>query len=77
MKSMLQISLGLMLIALGAGQSAQVQIEIDPSSPSHPLSYYDTSSHQWRIAAGTYQVYVGTSERDTVECSEARSAQQA
>jgi beta-glucosidase len=52
-------------VTLEAGESANVQVKIDPAAPAHPLSYYDTASHRWRIAPGTYQVYVGTSERDT------------
>lgn len=52
-------------VTLGAGKSANVQLKIDPAAPTHPLSYYDAASHQWRIAPGTYRVYVGTSERDT------------
>jgi beta-glucosidase len=38
---------------------------IDPAAPNHPLSYFDEATHQWRLAAGTYRVYVGGSERDT------------
>jgi beta-glucosidase len=52
-------------VTLRAGKSANVQLKIDPAAPTHPLSYYDAASHQWRIAPGTYRVYVGTSERDT------------
>jgi beta-glucosidase len=52
-------------IMLKAGKSGHVHIKIDPAAPGHPLSYFDMSSHQWRIAPGTYTVYVGTSERNT------------
>jgi beta-glucosidase len=52
-------------VTLEVGKSANVQVKIDPAAPSHPLSYYDAASHRWRIASGTYRVYVGTSERDT------------
>jgi beta-glucosidase len=52
-------------VTLWAGKSANAQLKIDPAAPTHPLSYYDAASHQWRIAPGTYRVYVGTSERDT------------
>jgi beta-glucosidase len=52
-------------VTLEAGTSANVQVKIDPAAPAHPLSYYDMASHRWSIAPGTYQVYVGTSERDT------------
>jgi len=52
-------------VTLRAGRSANVRLKIDPAAPSHPLSYFDAARHQWRIAPGTYGVYVGTSERDT------------
>ena len=45
--------------------SAIVHLTIDPAAPNHPLSYFDQATHQWSLAAGTYRVYVGTSERDT------------
>lgn len=52
-------------VTLARGASGSVHITIDPAAPTHPLSYYDTALHQWRIAPGTYRIYVGTSERDT------------
>jgi beta-glucosidase len=52
-------------VTLAPDRSANVHIKIDPAAPTHPLSYYDTADHAWRIAPGTYRVYVGTSERDT------------
>jgi beta-glucosidase len=52
-------------VTLRAGKSANVRVKIDPAAPTHPLSYFDQASHQWRIAPGTYRMYVGTSERDT------------
>ena len=52
-------------ITLRPGRSAKVRVTIDPAAPTHPLSYFDQARHQWRIAPGTYRVYVGTSERDT------------
>lgn len=52
-------------VTLRPGKSAKVRVTIDPAAPTHPLSYFDQASHQWRIAPGTYRVYVGTSERDT------------
>jgi beta-glucosidase len=52
-------------VTLAAGKSANVRVKVDPAAPSHPLGYFDQASHQWRIAPGTYRVYVGTSERDT------------
>jgi beta-glucosidase len=50
---------------LAAGRSAVMHLTIDPAAPNHPLSYFDEATHQWRLAAGTYRVYVGGSERDT------------
>ena len=47
------------------GRSAIAHLTIDPAAPNHPLSYFDETTHQWRLAAGTYRVYVGSSERDT------------
>jgi beta-glucosidase len=52
-------------VTLRPGRSAKVRVTIDPAAPTHPLSYFDQASHQWRIAPGTYRAYVGTSERDT------------
>lgn len=52
-------------VTLAPGHSAIVHIKIDPEAPNHPLSYFDETAHAWRIAAGEYRVYVGTSERDT------------
>ncbi len=52
-------------VALAPGRSAIVHLEIDPTAANHPLSYFDEATHQWRLAAGTYRVYVGGSERDT------------
>jgi beta-glucosidase len=52
-------------VTLAPGRSAIVHLKIDPSAPNHPLSYFDEATHQWRLAAGTYRVYVGSSERDT------------
>jgi beta-glucosidase len=52
-------------VTLDAGKTATVGITIDPSASTHPLSYFDAASGQWRIAAGTYRLYVGTSERNT------------
>jgi beta-glucosidase len=52
-------------VTLAPGRAAVVHVTIDPAAPNHPLSYFDEAIHQWRIAAGTYRVYVGGSERDT------------
>jgi beta-glucosidase len=50
-------------VTLVPGRSAVVHVKIDPAAPNHPLSYFDEATHRWRLAAGTYRVYVGSSER--------------
>jgi beta-glucosidase len=52
-------------VTLRPDRSAKVRVTIDPAAPTHPLGYFDAASHRWRVAPGTYRVYVGTSERDT------------
>jgi beta-glucosidase len=52
-------------VTLAAGRSSVVHLTIDPAAPNHPLSYFDQVTHRWRLAVGTYRIYVGTSERDT------------
>jgi beta-glucosidase len=52
-------------VTLAPGRSTIVHLKIDPAAPNHPLGYFDEAAHQWRLAAGTYRVYVGSSERDT------------
>jgi beta-glucosidase len=52
-------------VTLAAGRSSLVRLTIDPAAANHPLSYFDEASHQWRLAVGTYRIYVGSSERDT------------
>ncbi len=51
--------------SLTAGQTTTVNITIDPSSSTRPLSYFNTTTNQWEIAPGTYTVYVGSSEQTT------------
>jgi beta-glucosidase len=47
------------------GRGEKVTVTIDPQGADLPLSYYDTTSHAWTIAPGTYTVEVATSARDT------------
>jgi len=47
-------------VELKPGQSQTVTYTIDASSPQHPLSYWDTSSHGWLIAPGRYTVSVNS-----------------
>lgn len=46
---------------LQPGAQQQVTITVNATDASHPLSYWDTSTSAWKIAAGTYTVYVGNS----------------
>jgi len=52
-------------VTLEPGRSTIVHLKIDPAAPNHPLSYFDEATHEWRLAAGTYRLYVGSSERET------------
>jgi beta-glucosidase len=52
-------------VTVAPGHSRVVHLTIDPSGPNHPLGWFAQASHRWRVAAGTYTVYVGGSERDT------------
>lgn len=47
------------------GRGEKVTVTIDPQGADLPLSYYDTASHAWTIAPGTYTVEVATSAQDT------------
>jgi beta-glucosidase len=51
-------------VSLRAGQSTRVQVTIDAASADRPLSFWDTSTHAWEVAAGAYSVQVGASSRD-------------
>ncbi len=48
-------------VYLQPGETRHVTIPIYPSGSSRPLSYWDTGSNAWKIAPGTYTVYVGDS----------------
>jgi beta-glucosidase len=41
-----------------------VTVPVSETSPDLPLSYYDTTTHAWQTASGTYSVQVGASSRD-------------
>jgi beta-glucosidase len=51
-------------VSLQAGASQSVTIEVDQNDSSHPMSYWDTTSNAWKVASGTYTVYLGNSSRD-------------
>ena len=50
---------------LDPGASQSVTIEIDQNDSSHPMSYWDTASNTWKVAPGTYTVYLGNSSAAT------------
>ncbi len=45
---------------LAPGQSARVKFVLDARS----LSYWDSDSHGWKVAPGTYALYAAASSRD-------------
>jgi len=53
-------------VDLKPGQSRQMDLPIDAGSAQHPLSYWDTTGHDWATAAGTYLVEVSTSAENPV-----------
>jgi len=53
--------IGWQKVKLDPGASQSVTIEIDQNDSSHPMSYWDTTSTAWKIATGTYTVYLGNS----------------
>ena len=48
-------------VFLQPGAQQQVTIIVNASDSSHPLSYWDTTTHGWVVANGDYTVYVGNS----------------
>ena len=44
-------------VFLKAGETRRVPLTISP----HSLSFYDVSTHRWKLAEGTYRILVGTS----------------
>jgi len=48
-------------VQLTAGQSQQVSIKV----PAKRLAIWDVDSHSWKIPAGSFSFYVGSSSRDT------------
>jgi beta-glucosidase len=51
-------------VTLNPGQSRTIQLRIDPASTQRPLSYWDTTTHAWRIPAGHFGVLVAASAAD-------------
>lgn len=52
-------------VKLDPGASQSVTIEVDQNDSSHPISYWDSTSGAWTVAAGTYTVYLGNSSAAT------------
>ena len=48
-------------VLLQSGAQQTVTVTVNASDPSHPLSYWNTSTNGWAVAPGTYTVYVGDS----------------
>ena len=51
-------------VSLTAGEKQTVTITVNSGDSSHPFSYWDTNTHAWKIAPGTYTVKVGNSSRN-------------
>ncbi|MFP5234749.1 MAG: beta-glucosidase [Acidobacteriota bacterium] len=54
-------------VSLQPGASQNVTVEVDENDSSHPLSYWDTTSNSWKVAPGTYTVFLGNSSRSLVQ----------
>ncbi len=54
---------GFTKVALAPGASTQVTVQVDPRL----LATWDEAGHQWRIAAGSYDVILGASSRDIAQ----------
>jgi beta-glucosidase len=48
-------------VSISSGETVQVSLDIDPLSANHPLGIYDTELKKFKIPAGPFIVYVGTS----------------
>jgi hypothetical protein len=64
---------GFQKIWLNPNASGNVTITIDPAASNLPFSYWNTTTHNWAIQSGTYNVYVGNSSgsvnSQTVGCT--------
>lgn len=52
---------GFQKVWLNPGQSQPFTITIDPAATNFPLSYWNTTTHNWAIEPGNYTVFVGNS----------------
>jgi beta-glucosidase len=55
---------GFTRITLTPGQTKRATVTIDPADGTNPLGWFVTTSSSWKIAHGTYRVYVGASSSD-------------
>jgi len=53
-------------VPLQPGAQQLVTVTVNVSDPSHPLSYWETSTSAWTIAPGDYTVFVGNSSDNVV-----------
>jgi beta-glucosidase len=51
-------------VPLTPGQQQNQTITVNAADSSQPLSYWDVTSHSWKVASGTYTVYLGNSSRN-------------
>jgi beta-glucosidase len=54
---------GFTKVSLAPGAARQVTVQVDPRL----LATWDQAGHQWRIAAGTYEVILGASSREIAQ----------
>ena len=48
-------------IYLEVGETRAVTLQVDVNDSSHPLSYWDVDSGSWKLAPGSYNLYLGNS----------------
>jgi hypothetical protein len=51
---------GFRKVQLNPGQTGHVQLNLDMRS----FAFWDTTTHNWKVTPGQYQIYVGSSSRD-------------
>jgi beta-glucosidase len=56
---------GFTQVTLAPGQTQIVDVSINVRSATHPLSYFDETTHTWITAPGNYRFYVGGSSGNT------------
>jgi beta-glucosidase len=51
-------------VELEPGENKEINMTVDPSAASRPLSSWNVKTNAWEIASGDYRLYVGASSRD-------------